>query len=194
MKSLLVRRSQVVGIVLSCLQPTYFSLLWWERDLWSFAQVLEISVLRFYRNIVWWWHNVSRCRPETIGWWLTEFVRWFFNSPWGVHAKWHARLPHPIGISTHIELLNWSILWESSFVERAWELVDPDFLLSVFSTWDALGNSKVLFFDFVLILFQVGFGVGSNLFIERSSLVPLLFVARTIVIRIKTIIEVLIKY
>lgn len=178
-ESLLVRRSEVVSITLSRFQSTYPSLFGREGDLRLLAQTLDIGVLRFHYVIVG-WHDVARGGSETGR--RAEFVLWFFISPWWVHAKRHARLPHSICFCTHVQLLNRTVVGEGRLVEGACELVDPQILFCVLSSWNTLGDSKVLFFNFVLILYQVSLGVTCDLFEEWSALVPLLLVARAVII------------
>lgn len=189
MESWLVWRCKIVCITLSCLQTTNFSLFRRERYLRFFTQTLDISVLRFDSVIIR-WHKVAWCCSKTCRW--PEFVLWFFISPWRVHAKRHAGLSHSICISTHVQLLNRPILWEGSLVEGTCKLVNPYILLSVLASWDPLGDSKILFFDFVLILFQISFRVAGYLLEEWCSLMPLLFIARAIAVRICSVIKVLV--
>ena len=64
MEGLLVRRSEIVSITLSRLQPTNLSLLWRERYLRLLAKTLDISVLRFH-DIIIGRHDVARGGSET---------------------------------------------------------------------------------------------------------------------------------
>ena len=79
-------------------------------------------------------------------------------------------------------------------MEGIGELVDPNILFSVLPSWYSMRDSKILFFDFVLILFQISLGVAGYLFVKWCPLMPLLLVAWTIVVRVSTVIKMLVKH
>ena len=79
-------------------------------------------------------------------------------------------------------------------MEVVCELVDPEILLSFLSSCYSLRDSKILFFDFVLILFQISLRIAGYLFEKWCPLMPLLLVAWTIVVRVSTVIKMLVKH